>query len=91
MTKDADTGNGNFVVNVEQQSQNLRGPEKSSNSGSNAWTGRLGSSGSSHGSPNSGTQVSCKGKEKMDHAPIFYVSCGHSHVDGELSGLEMSL
>ena len=35
--------------------------------------------------------VSRKEKEKVDHAPIFDVSCGHSHVDGESSGLEMKL
>ena len=27
----------------------------------------------------------------MDPAPIFDVSCVHSHVDGESIGLEMSL
>ena len=27
----------------------------------------------------------------MDLAPIFDVSCGHSHVDGESSGSEISL
>ena len=26
----------------------------------------------------------------MDHALVFDVSCGHSHVDVESSGLEMS-
>ena len=27
----------------------------------------------------------------MDPPPVFDVSCGHSHIDGESSGLEMSL
>ena len=36
-------------------------------------------------------QVSHKGKEKVDPAPIFDVSCGQSHVDGESNGSEMSL
>ena len=27
----------------------------------------------------------------MDPPPVFDVSCGHSHVDGESSGSEMSL
>ena len=47
--------------------------------------------GSSHGNPDSGAQASCKGKEKVDTPPIFDVSCGHSHVDGESSGSEISL
>ena len=44
VTEDADAGNGNAAVNVEQQSQSLSGPGESSANGSNAWTGRLRSS-----------------------------------------------
>ena len=36
-------------------------------------------------------QISYNGKEKVDHSPIFDASCGHSHVDGESNGSEMSL
>ena len=54
VTKDADARNGNAVVNVEQQSQSLSEPGESSSNGSNAWTGRLRSSGSTDGSPYSG-------------------------------------
>ena len=70
--------NGNDIVNIEQQSQSLSGSGESSNNGSNAWTRRLQSSGSSHGSPDSGAQVSRKGKEKVDLTPLS-------------SGSEMSL
>ena len=91
MVGDADAGNGNAAINAEQQSQALSGLRESSTSGSNAWTGRLRSSESSHGSPDSVVQVSHKGKEKVDLAPVFDVSAGSSHVDGESSGSEMSL
>ena len=86
VTEDADAGNGNAAVNVEQQSQSLSGPGESSANGSNAWIGRLRSSGSTDGSPDSGAQLSRKGKEKVDPPPVFDVSCGRSHVDGESSG-----
>ena len=66
MVGDADAGNGNAAINAEQQSQALSGPRESSTSGSNAWTGRLRSSESSHGCPDSVVQVSHKGKEKVD-------------------------
>ena len=39
----------------------------------------------------SGTQVSRKGKEKVDPASVFDVTRGDSHVDGEPIGLEMRL
>ena len=91
VTEDADAGNGNAAVNVEQQSQSLSGPGESSANGSNAWTGRLRSSGSTDGSPDSGAQLSRKGKEKVDPPHVFDVSCGDSHVDGESSGSELSL
>ena len=55
--EDTDVGNGSADVNVEQQSQSLSGPSESSNNGSNAWTGRLRSSGSSHGSLDGGAHV----------------------------------
>ena len=45
VTEDADVGNGNAAVNVEQQSQSLSGPSESSANGSNTWTRRLRSSG----------------------------------------------
>ena len=64
--EDADAGNGNAAIDVEQQSQSLSGPSESLSNGSNAWTGRLQSSGSTDGSPNSGAQISRKGKEKVD-------------------------
>ena len=91
VTEDADVGNGNAAVNVEQQSQSLSGLGESSANGSNVWIGRLRSSGSTDGSPDSGAQISRKGKEKVDLPPVFDVSCGHSHVDGESSGSELSL
>ena len=43
--KDVDAGNGNAATNIEQQSQSLSGPSESSNNESNAWIGRLQSSG----------------------------------------------
>ena len=46
VTKDADAGNRNAAMNVEHQSQSLSGPGESLANGSNAWTGRLQSSGS---------------------------------------------
>ena len=67
----------------------MSGPSESSNNGSNAWIGRLRSSGSSHGSPDSGAHVSHKGKEKVDPTLVFYVSCGHCHGDGESNGSKM--
>ena len=70
VTEDADAGNGNVVVNVEQQSQSLSGPGESSANGSNAWTGRLRSSGSTDGCTDSGAQISHKGKEKVDLPPV---------------------
>ena len=91
VTEDADAGNGNAAVNVEQQSQSLSAPGESLANGSNAWTGRLRSIGSTDGSLDSGAQLSHKGKEKVDPPPVFDVSCGHSHIDGESSGSEMSL
>ena len=39
----------------------------------------------------SGRGESPKGKEKVDLLHVFDVSCGHSHIDGESSGSEMSL
>ena len=71
MTKDADARNANIVVNVEHQSQSLSGPSESSNNGSNAWTGRLQSSGSFDDNEDSRMQVPHKGKEKLDPAPVF--------------------
>ena len=78
VTKDVDVGNGNVVVNIEQQTQSLSGPGEPSNNGSNAWTGRLPSSGSTDGSPDSGAQISRKGKEKVDPPPFFDVSYEYS-------------
>ena len=72
MTKDADAENGNVVINVEQQSQSLSGPSESLANGSNAWIGRLRSSGSTDGSPDSGAQLSRKGKEKVDPPCVFH-------------------
>ena len=83
MIEDANVGNGNAAMNVEEQSQSLSGPSESLANGANAWTGRLRSSGSIDDSPNSGTQLSRKGKEKVDPPPVFDVSCSHSHIDGE--------
>ena len=84
---EVDARNYNAAMNVEQQSQSLSGPGESSANGSNAWIGRLRSSGSTDGSPDIGTQLSRKRKEKVDLPPIkFDVSCGHSHIDGESSG-----
>ena len=71
VTEDADAGNGNVAVNVEQQSQSLSGPGESLTNGSNAWTVRLRSSGSNNGSPDSGAQISRKGNEKLDPSPLF--------------------
>ena len=86
VTEDANARNANAVVDVEHQSQSLSGLGVSSANGSNAWTRRLRSSGSTDGCLESGAQLSHKGKEKVDPPPIFDISCGHSHVDGESSG-----
>ena len=69
----------------------MSGCNESSNNGFNAWTRRLRSSSSSHGSPNSGTELLHKGSEKVDLALVFDVSHGHSHVDGESNDSEISL
>ena len=61
VTEDADAGNGNAIVNIDPQSQSLNGPSESSSNRSNAWIGRLQSSGSSHANPDSGTHVLRKG------------------------------
>ena len=86
MIEVANARNGNATINVEQRSPNLREPSESLNNRSNARTRRLQSSDPSHGSSDSNAQISCKGKEKLDPTPIFDVSCGHSHVEREMSG-----
>ena len=45
----------------------------------------------SHDSSDGGLHVSCKGKEKVDIAPNFYVLVSHSHVDRGVSDSKMSL
>ena len=74
----------------KQESQALSGPKESSSSVSmdRPWSGRL----RTQVTPQSVSQVSRKGKEKVGEPPCMTsVSSGSSHIDVDSDGLEQSL